>query len=411
MKPIRILLISPYFTPHIGGSQRYMEELYAHIVRKHRSVQVDVLAYNTMGITKREKYRGMTIFRIPCWQILPGQFALPHPIHLIGALWNLAKRRPQIVHTHIRFFDACWWGWLYAKFIGARSVFTEHVASHPVHPNKWIARIAQLVDHTFAAWAIRQYDHITATNASAQSFLVDHLKIMRDITISYGGVDTTFFRPQKTLTRRLPGIPKVFSPGDIVVSFVGRMIWSKGVSHLYEAAKKLAKRRQNHVFVVFAGDGDLLELLRKKTKKDKLENRIYFTGPLTPKNVRQTLRSTDIFVHPSHHNEGFPNVILEAGACGCFIIATKNAGVSEMIQNRQTGLFIPPKNTTGITKSVIWAIKHKDQRKRISHIFRQSIKDRFEWKDIADSFYRDIVQAAHARPGYGLQSYLASYGT
>ena len=81
---IKILLISPYFAPHIGGSQRYMEELYVHLSEQFPHISVDVLTYNTTDSKTIEKYRGITIYRVPCWEILPGQFALPNPIKLIA---------------------------------------------------------------------------------------------------------------------------------------------------------------------------------------------------------------------------------------------------------------------------------------------------------------------------------------
>ena len=51
----KILVITPYFYPHIGGSERYMENLYAYLVRRNLQIKVDVLCYNTEKTKKEEK--------------------------------------------------------------------------------------------------------------------------------------------------------------------------------------------------------------------------------------------------------------------------------------------------------------------------------------------------------------------
>jgi glycosyltransferase involved in cell wall biosynthesis len=87
----KILVITPFFYPHIGGSERYMEELYLFLRKDHPEIAVDVLCYNTNQVQKEENYQGMTIYRIPCWNILKDQFSLPNPLALLHFL--LKNRR------------------------------------------------------------------------------------------------------------------------------------------------------------------------------------------------------------------------------------------------------------------------------------------------------------------------------
>jgi len=183
--PINILVISPYFFPAIGGSQRYMEELYVHITRQFPQVHVHVVTYNTERAVARERHRGISLYRIPCVELIRGQFALPNIVALLGVLQFLSKKHIDFVHTHIRFFDATWWAWIYARIIGAKSIFTEQVAAHPVHRMPQVQWIARFVDATIAKWSIAQYDLITTTNRSAKVFLEKTLGIKKQITVSY----------------------------------------------------------------------------------------------------------------------------------------------------------------------------------------------------------------------------------
>lgn len=381
------MLISPFFHPHIGGSQRYMEELYSHLLRLHRRVSVDVIAYNTDNAPAHETYRGMRVYRVPCWHILPGQFALPYPVPLFVLLWQLAKKRYEVVHTHIRFFDGTWWAWIYAKIIKARCIFTEHVASHPVHPNTKVQSVAKLVDATVASWTIPRYDMITATNRAAREFLKYTYQLIKPVSVLYGGVDTAFFTPKRSRIRIIPRVSKRFTSGDIVITYAGRLIWSKGIAHLYNAISGLIPTVSSRVYFVFVGGGPLENDLRGEITKDRLGKRVFLTGALDSRGVRKVLQATDIFVHPSHHNEGFPNVILEAGATGCFVIATDNAGVREVVEHKKTGYLIGQKNEKDIRGGIRWALSYPQKRKKIAGQMRRLMEAKFDWNLLASKFY------------------------
>ena len=384
-KNFSILLISPFFHPHKGGSQRYMEELYAHMHTKHPGIKIDVLAYNTDHARKKEWYRGMTISRIPCWQILPGQFAIPSPISLIR--WLHSHKTYDIVHTHIRFFDATWWVWAYAKLIGATSVFTEHVASHPIHEREYVTFIARVIDETIARWSISRYDCITATNKSTRTFLKYVMGVQKTVYLTYGGVDTMFFSPKRGLRRRIPHVTRTFGNADTIIAYAGRIIWSKGMTYFYRAVRDSITSLPRRVYVVFAGPGDLLPDIQEEIVKDRLEDRIFTTGSLEAREVRSLLRATDIFVHPSHHNEGFPNVILEAGATENFVIATQNAGVEEAMTDKKTGLIIEQKNEADMRRTIRWAVEHPDERRNMAKALRKTMRRKFEWKNLSERFY------------------------
>lgn len=397
---IRLLLISPYFFPHIGGSQRYMEELYVHLTEQFPQFKVDVLTYNTNSAPAREKHRGLTIYRIPCWEILPGQFALPNPIALITILYKLAHTNYHFVHTHLRFFDATWWAWIFARIIGATSIFTEHVAGRPIHENPTVALIANIVDQTLAAWTLPRYDIITATNRATQHFLNRTYRLPQTIQLIYGGVDTPYFTPVPRTKRSIPGIRKELKASDIVISFIGRLIWAKGATKLYKIFRQLLPKMNRNVYLVIAGSGPLAKTFRTQISRDALEHRVLFLGPLTAKKVRQLLQATDIFIHPSHHNEGFPNVILEAGSCGNYVIATDVAGVREVINHRETGALIPSGDDKALAQSISWALTHKKQIKIMGKTLRKLLVTNFDWNQISTSYKQLLIsnlqqQTAH----------------
>jgi len=350
---------------------------------------VDVVAYNTQHALPRETYRGLTIHRIPCIELIKGQFALPNIFALWAILIRMSQKNIAFVHTHIRFFDATWWVWMYAKLIGAKSIFTEQVAAHPVHPNPVIQWIAKAIDLTIARWSISRYDLVTTTNAAAKTFLEETLGIQTPITVSYGGVDTRFFSPVKT--RTVPHLSKRLPKKSIVVAFASRLIWSKGITYLMKAIRLMHLPTNIHILI--AGDGPLASWTQEEINTTPLARRVHFLGALNYREMKTLLQATDIFIHPSHHNEGFPNVILEALASKCFVIATDNAGTKEMIHDGKTGYLIRQKSIKGIHDALLYALSHKKERETIAKEARRGMKNRFDWNIVSTSFYILVQQS------------------
>jgi glycosyltransferase involved in cell wall biosynthesis len=63
------------------------------------------------------------------------------------------------------------------------------------------------------------------------------------------------------------------------------------------------------------------------------------------------MNACDVFCLPSH-NEGCPNVVLEALACGASIVATKVGGIPELIESEEQGLLVPPGKPHELAKAI-----------------------------------------------------------
>lgn len=383
---IKILLVLPFYYPHRGGSQKYAEELYVKLCARHTDVQVDVLCYNTDKAVPYEEYRGTRIYRVDCFNIIPARFAIPNPFKLHKQLKLLSQNKYDFVNTHIRFFDPTWWLWLYGRRIGAKSIFTGHVATHPVYQKKLVEIVARFVDLTIAAWSLKKYDFVTFTNKTAQKFFNEKLGYKKESFVVYGGIDTSFFKPHPRFDRYLPKLKKSIPNDHVLVTFVGRMIWTKGVTYLYEAAVEILKKHDKVIFIL-AGPGELEQSLTERIKEAGLEDKIIMTGNLSYEEVRDLLAISDIFVNPSHHNEGFPNTVLEGGSCECYVIATDNAGTWEVVKTGETGELIPQKSTKDLIRALDWAVENPQKRTEIAKKFRELLVKQFDWDVIAEQYY------------------------
>ena len=383
---MNILLITPFFYPHKGGSQQYAEELYAHLMAFDPSIQVDVLCYNTDQAPAQEIYRGMHVYRVPCITLLPGQFALPNYVVLWQTLRRLHRERNYaLINSHTRFFENSWWTPFAARKLGTRSLLTDHCAFHPNHHSPLVRAVARFVDGRVAPFFCASHDYVTVTNKATYAFV--QALGLQPTEVIYGGVDTETFSPavDSTAPRKFPGIDRTFTADEIVITFVGRMIYSKGPQLLAAAATELCKSYPAISFV-FVGGGELLDSLKARGS-----DRIYFTGPLFKADIATILAGTDILVHPSMHHEGFPNVLLEAGAAGCAVVATPMGGSQEIVIDGATGKIITP-DVNAIIQAVTELIEQPEVRASLSVAIRDHVVKQFSWREIAQ-VYHTFLQA------------------
>lgn len=182
----RVLVVTPYFYPHVGGSEKYIEQLYGKLMEVDSNMEVDVLTYDTEKRGKFEEYKGFSVYRVGCWEILKGQFAIPNYFELIGLAWKLKPKKYDVVNSHTRFFDNSWWAWLLARYLGAKSLLTDHCAYHPVHKSWLVRMVAKAVDKVMIPVLGKMYDQVSVVSRATKSFLGKN-GMKRSIEVVYGG--------------------------------------------------------------------------------------------------------------------------------------------------------------------------------------------------------------------------------
>jgi glycosyltransferase involved in cell wall biosynthesis len=375
---MRICVLTQYFYPHAGGSQEYIVQLYSHLQKIDPSVAVDVICYNTDNAPKVENYNGLTVYRVGCLQVLPGQFAIPNYLELFQLLRKLKQQHSyDFLNTHTRFFENSWWAPLAAQFLGAQSILTDHCATHPTHQNSFLQTCIQFFDTLLLKSIVHAYKHITVVSTTTQEFLAAY---GHTSTVMVAGVDTVF----NSKTEKM--LPDVKLPENaIVVSYLGRMIPSKNPALVVAAAQKITTAHPD-VYFLFAGTGSELSKLQPAATKQ-----IIFLGQLEHKAAAAVLKNTDIFVYPSQHHEGLPISILEAGASGCAVIATDNGGIKEVIIDGETGLFVTPTVADTIEK-IEKLLGNAPQRHKLAAALQKKVAQTFSWQQTAQKF-SDYLQS------------------
>ena len=210
---------------------------------------------------------------------------------------------------------------------------------------------------------------------------------------SSNGVDAERFTPGSSTVRERLGI----APDDPVLGFVGRLTKDKGIPELisaFDAISKVAPRCWLLLVGWFDESEDALDSeLRLRISGHP---RIRCTGFVV--DTVPYYRAMDIFVLPTHR-EGFPNVVLEASACGLAVITTESTGARDAVVPEVTGLVIPPGNAAAISDTVLTLLDNPEKRAKFGAAGRAWILERYTRERVlglAATFYRELLTPAEA---------------
>lgn len=136
---------------------------------------------------------------------------------------------------------------------------------------------------------------------------------------------------------------------DLFVVSTGEHTKNKNLYVLLKATKAHNKTQSQKIFLTLMHDGEERSGLEKYAKEEAIDHWVHFTGYLD--DARSYLTAFDAFVLPSL-KEGFPYSILEAGAAGLPVIASRVGGIPEIITDKETGLLIDPQDVTTLTNAL-----------------------------------------------------------
>jgi UDP-glucose:(heptosyl)LPS alpha-1,3-glucosyltransferase len=165
------------------------------------------------------------------------------------------------------------------------------------------------------------------------------------IHVIYSGVDLDHFTPEvKTQRSKVRADLNIAEP-DTVFLFVGSGFARKGVLPLLKALHGLPEN--THAIVI--GHDKELEKYKSRAQKLGLNRRVHFLGKI--QDVRPYYGCCDAFVLPTLYDP-FPNVILEAMACGLPVITSTKCGGAEFIRQGVNGYIVDSLDIQGLSESM-----------------------------------------------------------
>lgn len=180
------------------------------------------------------------------------------------------------------------------------------------------------------------------------------------IVVNYNGVDTARFRPADRATARAGlGVPA----DATVLLYVGNLKRAKGCVDLVDAFVALAADFPALQLVVI-GEGAERASMSERIEGAALGGRARFMGTQTHAAIAGWFAAADLLSLPSH-NEGVPNVVLEAMACGLPVVATRVGGIPEVLPEH-AGVLVPAHDPAALQAGLRHALESTWDRARIA---------------------------------------------
>lgn len=158
--------------------------------------------------------------------------------------------------------------------------------------------------------------------------------------------------------------------------FIGRVVKDKGINELIEASERLFLEDKCFRVIIVGPYEDKFDPISSHYKKI-ISDASYITAIGQVADVRPWLAASDALVLPSYR-EGFPNVVLEAGAFGLPSIVTDINGSREIIVNGVNGLIVKPMSSEELLNAMRRFLTEPNEVKRMSLNCRKMIAERFE---------------------------------
>lgn len=219
---------------------------------------------------------------------------------------------------------------------------------------------------------------------------------------SSNGINTSYFNPdiytdtEKEILRERLNI----SNSDFIFLFVGRLVKDKGINELIQAFLKINVLYGNvKLLLVGSYEKDLDPILSETEKEINVNKNIIYVG--YQPDVRPYFAISDVLVFPSYR-EGFPNVVMQAGAMGLPSIVTDINGCNEIIIDGKNGIIIPPKDKDALREKMLLLIEDAELRHQLKNNAREMITSRYEQQVVWDALlheYQTLLQQkefAHA---------------
>lgn len=385
--------------------------------------------YKVVGVSgEGEELR--VVEKRECVQVIPVKMERKiAPINDIVSLWKLyklfKKEKPLIVHS-------------ITPKAGLLSMVAAYLVKVPIRMHTFTGLIFPSKKGLFQKLLITMdkvlckfATHIYPEGKGVKNDLLGYgitskpLKILANGNVN--GINTSYFNPvlfaqtqNETLKEQL-GIAK----DDFVFIFVGRLVGDKGINELVKAFREIsrkskvesqkshssaAERSRSQITVPTTNNQQPTNNSKLKTQHLKL----LLVGPLETEldpllpetleeisnnqhiisvgwqqDVRSYFAISNVLVFPSYR-EGFPNVVLQAGAMGLPSIVTDINGCNEIITHGENGWIIPVKDTKAILKAMKHILLNKEAYIKAKTTTRQLIKDKFEqqlvWEALLEEY-------------------------
>ncbi len=334
---MKIAITTDTYWPRINGVTVSVDTFQREFWKKGNEAYVFAPRYNKNKETDKRIFRlkAMGLFFSP-------EDRLTLPWAKTEMFRRLDEIKPDVIHIQTEFTT-----YLLARdycrmrkiplVMTCHTYFEQYINYYlPFLPKKWARALARKI-------TMRVYNSVDR--------IICPTSLMRDVLVGYGvkkpmeiiptGIAPEDFKgvskeKEKSSSFLYKEYPKI--KGKKLLLFVGRIGQEKNVSFLLEVVKRLKKDFPD-IILLYAGDGPYMNGLRKKIKKEGLNQNVVLLGYIDRKLIKHVYALADVFTFPSMtETQGL--VTTEAMLCGTPVVAIDRMGTSEIMKGGKGGFLV-----------------------------------------------------------------------
>ena len=373
-KIIRTSTVSTSLNTFCRGTLRRLAQTYDVVAVSTPDAELDEMA-------ERE---GIRVIGVPMRRPIA-------PLRDIVSLWRLIRvfrrERPTMVHS-------------ITPKAGLLSMIAAWICHVPVRLHTFTGlvfptatglkqRILMLTDRITCACAT----HIVPEGEGVKADLINYNITRKPLQVlGYGnvrGIDLNHYRRSPEVMTAAQSI----SRSDVFTFvFVGRVVRDKGINELVEAFVRLHQAEPATRLILVGRFEDNLDPVSGKTRL-AIERCDAIEAVGSQSDVRPWLAAADALVFPSYR-EGFPNVVIEAGALDLPSIVTDINGSREIIVHGKNGVIVPPRNAQALLQAMTQFVQNPQATQAMAANARKMIASRFEKSFVEQcliDYYKEIL--------------------
>jgi glycosyltransferase involved in cell wall biosynthesis len=307
------------------------------------------------------------------------------PFKDLSAIWQLyklfKKEKPDIVHSH-------------TPKAGLLAMVAARLSGVPIRIHT-VAGLRFTTTTGLFRWILvemekftyRFSNHVWPNSNSIMDFLKEK-KLARPAKLgmigkgSSNGIDLTRFSTSALKKERIEETKRLinYDPNLIYILAVGRIVKDKGTSELLEAfTRSFEEDARLRLVMVGTLEDDLDPISEESRKILKTHQGIINAG--WHDEVEYFMATCDFFIHASYR-EGFPNVLLQAGAMGCPIICSRIEGNVDIVEDNVSGLIFTVRDSDDLYQKLKFAIANRDRMRAMATKLRGIIEEHFDQRNV-----------------------------
>jgi glycosyltransferase involved in cell wall biosynthesis len=242
----------------------------------------------------------------------------------------------------------------------------------------------QMIYTPINAFALRKFKNILTVTGAFKNMLIERGFKSERLHVIYNGVD--FNKELKAVSPKkfMQSVGLTYDPSKKYVGIAARMFAVKGVEVFLGAAKLLAPKHKDTIFLVL-GDGEMMPQCKEFVESNNLGGQVKLLGQIKGEELMNSYYSFVDVNTLTSYSESFPYALLEGARYSRATVATAVGGIPEMIRDGETGFLVPSGDCEALADKIGKLLNDDDLRHKIGNSFYEDAKNRFSVESMAQT--------------------------